>query len=46
MFYGLEYHRGKKLTDRKLYMPWNGNKFGGFIVFEKDGSKYLFHGLP
>ena len=40
MFYGLEYTRGKKLTDRKLYKPWNGNRFGGFIVFEKDGTKY------
>lgn len=40
MFYGLEYHRGKKFTDRKRYMPWNGNKFGGYIIFEKDGTQY------
>lgn len=40
MFYGLEYHRGKKITDRKLYIPWNGNKFGGYVIFEKDGIEY------
>lgn len=40
MFYGLEHHRGKKLTDRKLYKPWNGNKFGGYLIFERDGIEY------
>lgn len=40
MFYGLEYRRGKILTDRKLYSPWNENKFGGYIIFQKDGTEY------
>ena len=40
MFFGLEYHRGHKLTDRKLYKPWNGNKFGGYMIFERDGREY------
>lgn len=40
MFYGLEYKTGKTITDRKRYMPWNGNKFGGYIIFEKDGTQY------
>lgn len=40
MFYSLEYHRGKKLTDRKLYSPWNEKQFGGYLIFEKDGTEY------
>lgn len=40
IFYGLEYHSGNKFTDRKRYSPWNGNKFGGNIIFEKDSIKY------
>lgn len=41
MFYGLEYKKtGKTITDRKRYMPWNRNKFGGYIVFETDGTEY------
>lgn len=40
MFFGLEYRTGKIITDRKRYMPWNGSKFGGNIVFEKEGIQY------
>lgn len=40
MFYGLEYNRKKEIIDRRRYMPWNGNKFGGYIIIEKDGIQY------
>lgn len=40
ILFGLDYSRGKKITDRKLYLPWNGNRFGGYLVFEKDGTEY------
>lgn len=40
MFFGLEYRLGKIITDRKRYMPWNGNKFGGNLVFETGGKQY------
>ncbi len=40
MFYGLEYSRGRKMTDRKRYYPWNGGKFGGNLVFEYQERHY------
>ncbi len=42
MFYGLSDTRSTSLdkNDRKRYMPWQGGRFGGSLVFEKDGKKY------
>ncbi len=40
MFYGMEYTRGRKVTDRKRYYPWNGGKFGGNLVFEYHDFQY------
>ena len=40
MFYGMEYKRGKSLTERKHYLPWSGAVYGGNLVFEKDDKRY------
>lgn len=40
MFFGLEYKRGKSITDRDRYTPWNGNRFGGILTFELEGKQY------
>lgn len=40
MFYGMEYKRTKELYERKKYMPWNGGKYGGNLVFEVNGKSY------
>lgn len=43
MFYGLEGDRKKKIeeNERKRYKPWQGGVFGGQLVFEMQGKKYL-----
>ena len=43
MFYGL-CGTGKAsviINERKRYKPWQGGAFGGNLVFEKDGKRYL-----
>ena len=43
MFYGLS-GTGKTsvlINERKRYKPWQGGAFGGNLVFEKDGKRYL-----
>ena len=40
MLFGLEYKIGKTVTERKRYMPWNGNRFGGNLEFEVGGKQY------
>lgn len=43
MFYGLEGYRKKNIeeNERKRYKPWQGGVFGGQLVFEIQGKKYL-----
>ena len=43
MFYGLEGDRKKNIeeNERKRYKPWQGGVFGGQLVFEIQGKKYL-----
>ncbi len=42
MFYGMEVTRAKDLdkAERRKYKPWQGGKFGGYIIFELNGQKY------
>ena len=41
MFFGMDYAPTKKiLIDRKHYLPWDGTKCGGVLVFEADGKRY------
>ncbi|SDB51329.1 Uncharacterized protein YhaN [Pseudobutyrivibrio sp. YE44] len=42
MFYGLEYspNTKKKLLERNHYLPWDGSKCGGNIVFVTKGKEY------
>lgn len=43
MFYGMDASRTKKNLDeaeRKKYTPWQGGRFGGYIIFELDGKEY------
>lgn len=40
MLFGMEYHTGKKLVDRKKFLPWNHQKFGGYLIFEQGGQTY------
>ena len=40
MLFGMEYHTGKKLVDRKKYAPWNMQKFGGYLILEQKGKTY------
>lgn len=40
MLFGMEYHTGKKLVDRKKYAPWNHQKFGGYLILEQGGKSY------
>jgi len=41
MFYGMP-RASKNLSknDRKRYMPWQGGKFGGNLIFESNGKQY------
>lgn len=43
MFYGLEGDRKRNIeeNERKKYKPWQGGVFGGQLVFEMQGKKYL-----
>jgi len=43
MFYGLEGERKRSIeeNERKRYKPWQGGVFGGQLVFEIQGKKYL-----
>lgn len=43
MFYGLEGERKRSIeeNERKRYKPWQGGIFGGQLVFELRGKKYL-----
>ena len=43
MFYGLEGDRKRNIeeNERKRYKPWQGGVFGGQLVFEMQGKKYL-----
>lgn len=43
MFYGLEGDRKRNIeeNERKRYKPWQGGIFGGQLVFEIQGKKYL-----
>lgn len=43
MFYGLEGDRKRNIeeNERKRYKPWQGGVFGGQLVFEIQGKKYL-----
>lgn len=41
MLFGLDYSQSKKqVTDRVRYLPWNGGKFGGYVVFDHEGKSY------
>ena len=40
MFYGLEYSRKKKLTEYRKYEPWQGGKYGGYLIFSANGKDY------
>ena len=43
MFYGLEGDRKRSIeeNERRRYKPWQGGVFGGQLVFEIQGKKYL-----
>ena len=42
MLYGLADTKKARLdvNDRKHYLPWNGKRAGGYLIFEADGEKY------
>ncbi len=42
MLYGLEASRRKNLDEdeRRKYMPWQGGKYGGYIIFSVGGKEY------
>ena len=42
MFYGMDTSRKKNLdeAERKKYKPWQGGRYGGFLVFEAEGKEY------
>ncbi len=41
MFYGMEYSRKRKqMTEYKKYEPWQGGKYGGFLIFCVGGKEY------
>ena len=42
MFYGMESttRRNIEENERRKYMPWNGGKYGGYIVFRLGNRKY------
>ena len=46
MFYGMATtkssasEKGKGLRDREHYYPFSGGKYGGYLVYEKDGKTY------
>ena len=41
MLYGMTYRpNSKEFCDRKRYEPWDGGKFGGYMIFEICGGEY------
>ena len=42
MFYGFENERKKKDIEKERirFMPWQGGKYGGYIIYEYEGKKY------
>ena len=42
MIYGFDSKRSKDITEneRRRYLPWQGGKYGGYLVFEADGKQY------
>lgn len=42
MFYGMDYTTKKSITEneRNKYMPWQGGRYGGYIVFETGDKVY------
>lgn len=40
MFYGLPTVRADKFNERKHFYPFDGKKFGGYLVFELGGKQY------
>lgn len=42
MLYGLDSKRTKDITEneRRRYLPWQGGKYGGSLVFEAGGTNY------
>ena len=40
MFYSMEYSRKKALTEYRKYEPWQGGKYGGWLVFSANGRDY------
>ena len=41
MIYGMDYSLVRKeLNDRNRYMPWNKEKYGGYLVFESNNKNY------
>lgn len=42
MFYGMDYTTKKSITEneRKRFLPWQGGRYGGYIVFEAQGKVY------
>lgn len=42
MIYGFDSRRSKDVTEneRLRYMPWQGGKYGGYLVFEAEGKQY------
>ena len=42
MLYGLDETKKTKLeeNDRKHYLPWSGERFGGYLIFSANGKRY------
>lgn len=42
MFFGMEYSPKKKLSgnERRLYMPWQGGNYGGYVIFSHKDKTY------
>ena len=42
MIYGFDSKRSKDITEneRRRYLPWQGGKYGGYLVFEAEGKQY------
>ena len=40
MFYGFPRARGLAKNPRMKYLPWQGGRYGGYLIFEHDGKRY------
>ena len=42
MFYGMDASRRKNLDEdeRRKYMPWQGGRYGGYVIFEAEDREY------